>query len=209
MKLGPKPGSKREPLVSRNGLPLDEQNQAAQLAYILNRPNPRVIARQSDYTTPLHLAVTLGQEDSIKNLLEWAPYLGLDYVNAQSCTRETPLHFSLHNASTTVTELLLEYGANIEAVDYFGRTPLHTATRLGDLNQARLLLDCGADANKKDGYVQLAYDVIGHSSLTTLPEPEVIEIQKLLWERMPAGSNVGYNISNRRRLGPGERMELQ
>lgn len=111
---GPKPGRSWVPST------LVASSDSYELEYILNHPNPGVIARNLGAFTPLHLAVQFQQDIPIKKLLEWAPCLGLDYVNARNHFVQTPLHFAAQKASTTVTELLLQYGADIEAVNTHG-----------------------------------------------------------------------------------------
>ena len=52
----------------------------------------------------------------------------------------------LYHADSEVAELLLDHGADVNAKNDFGQTPLHYA----DSEEAELLLDRGADVNAKD-----------------------------------------------------------
>jgi len=68
-----------------------------------------------------------------------------------------PIHCAVN--STEVTTLLLDKGANINAQDIFGRTPLMTAASAGNLDMATLLLSRGANTeigNGKDNSPLLA-----------------------------------------------------
>lgn len=61
----------------------------------------------------------------------------------------------IHNASSfghcDVIELLLERGANVNAVDRWEWTPLHESCTRGKLDVAALLIRRGADVNRKNG----------------------------------------------------------
>ena len=54
-----------------------------------------------------------------------------------------------------VIQLLLDRGANPNAFDMLGHTPLILSARKGHLEVVKLLLDRGADPN--------AFDIVGHS----------------------------------------------
>ena len=61
----------------------------------------------------------------------------------------TALHSAAGNRNPEVAALLLDRGADITKItNFFGETPLMTATRLGAVETAALLLDRGADANE-------------------------------------------------------------
>ena len=64
---------------------------------------------------------------------------------------ETPLHRAGHNKNPTVVEMLLAAGAEIEARDEYGETPLHRAAQWsGNPAVVELLLSAGADPNARD-----------------------------------------------------------
>ena len=54
-------------------------------------------------------------------------------------------------ARKAVVDLLLKAGANVDAADESGRTPLFLAAEHGDIELANLLLDAGADPNGAEG----------------------------------------------------------
>ncbi|XP_028830394.1 cyclin-dependent kinase 4 inhibitor D [Denticeps clupeoides] len=54
--------------------------------------------------------------------------------------------------NTSVASLLLEHGANPNAQDRFGVTPVHDAARTGFLNTLRALVDHGASVNSPDSW---------------------------------------------------------
>lgn len=57
----------------------------------------------------------------------------------------------LHYANRQVAEVLIDKGADVNARDYYGDTPLHVAAR-GDKDAAEILMAHGADVNARDDY---------------------------------------------------------
>jgi uncharacterized protein len=116
-------------------------------------------------TTPLHLAVSsiFSNKDTVELLLA----KGAD-VNASTIDGDTPLHKAarvldyygdysilqrntpLHNFNRDVLELLLAKGADVNAKNKEGETPLHTAAEKGYSYLAELLLAKKADVNVKN-----------------------------------------------------------
>ncbi|KAH7664017.1 Arf-GAP with coiled-coil ANK repeat and PH domain-containing protein [Dioscorea alata] len=62
------------------------------------------------------------------------------------------LHLACHTADVAMVELLLQYGANVNAPDLQGRTPLHHCIIKGKLAFAKVLLSRGADPHDCDMY---------------------------------------------------------
>ncbi|KAJ1443077.1 Pleckstrin-like proteiny domain [Sesbania bispinosa] len=69
----------------------------------------------------------------------------MDYLDG--CTL---LHLACETADIGMLELLLQYGANINATDLRGQTPLHRCILKGKSTFARLLLSRGADPQAVD-----------------------------------------------------------
>jgi ankyrin repeat protein/mono/diheme cytochrome c family protein len=80
-------------------------------------------------------------------------------VNARSALGNTPLHLAARKPGNHRTvRLLLDHGAQANATNMFGATPLMAAAAAGDLESARLLLERGADINARpnmngDGFI--------------------------------------------------------
>lgn len=72
---------------------------------------------------------------------------GQPMVNLEGCTL---LHIACETADIGMVELLLQYGANINAADMRGRTPLHRCILKGRSIIARLLLSRGGDPRAVD-----------------------------------------------------------
>ena len=73
-------------------------------------------------------------------------------MDTQDNFKWTPLHFACHGGMKDVVELLLNHGANIEAVTLNGGTPLMRAVESSKPELVQFLIDKGAKVqaqNKK------------------------------------------------------------
>uniref|UniRef100_S4RQD0 ZU5 domain-containing protein n=1 Tax=Petromyzon marinus TaxID=7757 RepID=S4RQD0_PETMA len=67
--------------------------------------------------------------------------------NVRALNGFTPLHIACKKNRIRVMELLLKYGASIEAVTESGLTPMHVSAFMGNLNIVLILLQGGASPN--------------------------------------------------------------
>jgi ankyrin repeat protein len=90
-------------------------------------------------------AAALGRVERLRELFDASPELARGW----SPDRATPLHFAAFFRQPEATQLLVERGADLEAVSpTFGDvTPLHSACASGERESARILLEAGADPN--------------------------------------------------------------
>ena len=72
----------------------------------------------------------------------------IENINAKIQEGMTPLHLAVEKKLLEIAALLLNKGADTNAVDHLDKTPLYIATLLGDLEMVSLLLNRGADPNK-------------------------------------------------------------
>ncbi len=65
-------------------------------------------------------------------------------VNSKDCTGDTPLHIMTLRSDRYAVDILIENGADVNAVGDMTETPLHVAIRKGDLYIVEALLNAGS-----------------------------------------------------------------
>jgi ankyrin repeat protein len=138
---------------------------------ILLISNP--LTNQNENASILQYAVRLKNPELIEQLAS----AGADINFGSGLAIGTPLHTATFNLDETIVKLLLEKGANVNAKDANGVTPLHIIATLSGspvaLSITQQLLDAGA---RTDALTQS-----GQTILNLLPENEnKNEVQKLL-----------------------------
>ncbi|MYJ60601.1 MAG: hypothetical protein F4094_09080 [Synechococcus sp. SB0672_bin_6] len=77
----------------------------------------------------------------------------------------TLLHSAAHNENPEIVKLVLDTGADIEARDSIGRTPLHDAVWFNKNSEVvKVLLDAGANMKAKTRDGKLSIDLIEEDS---------------------------------------------
>jgi ankyrin repeat protein len=106
-----------------------------------------VEAKSSSYyntSTPLSLAIVNGHLDVADFLIEQGATLTekmravLD-IQKKNNSYSAPLHFVAENDDTELASLLIRYGADVNAKDKDGNTPIDLATKKGFLEMVKLL----------------------------------------------------------------------
>lgn len=122
--------------------------------YLINK-GANIYATNSFGMTPLHNAVRSGRIEVIRLLLEKgvSPNIGENPI-------EAPLHTIARHAivikplrvknSIEVAQFLLSKGANINALNKYGNTPLHEAAYYGHYQYIKFLIESGADITIKN-----------------------------------------------------------
>ena len=107
----------------------------------------------------LWVAATQGDTDKVRELLEYSEAVDVNFGNRDGeYEHSTPLHQSAYQNHTEVVQMLITAGANPNAQDSYGYTPLIWCceNRQPRMQQAasvaRLLLEAGADANLAETY---------------------------------------------------------
>ena len=96
----------------------------------------------------LHDTIAAGNIAQAEAMLVKQPAL----VHSRNKDGKTPLHYAVNYKRLTGLDLLLKYGADLDAVDRTGATPLHTAAMSGQKDAALWLLDHGAAIESKDSF---------------------------------------------------------
>ena len=100
-------------------------------------------------SSPLHLLGNNDYEDAVHMRLSAANRKARQ--TAYDYSRSMPEHVA-------VARLLIAHGANLDAIDTFGRTALHRAAANGVTPIGRVLLQAGADATVRDTEGMIALD---------------------------------------------------
>src|SRR6266702_1356901 len=98
-------------------------------------------------TTPLYYAVLCGFRGLVEHLLSIRP----EDINPNGGYYGTPLHAALSRRPIDISLLLLQHGADINALDEDELSPLHDASRSGRGDIVQLLLEHHADVNLPNG----------------------------------------------------------
>ena len=109
---------------------------------------------QPDYNgnTPIHLASALGQEKILTLLLSADAQKCDVHVDARAAyTQATPLHFASRNGRQSSITLLLENGADPNAKDNKGWSPIHYAVFRNHSSIVEQLIAKGGDVNARTG----------------------------------------------------------
>ncbi len=109
--------------------------------------------RTSSGATPLLIAISLKQAATAEALLQFPEVRrGVnEYTNQTDRQERNAFQLALARGLTGIVETMLDFGANVNAPDAEGVTPLRYAILQGNLPLVKMLVDHGADAGKALG----------------------------------------------------------
>jgi hypothetical protein len=114
--------------------------------YMNHNPTPGPVYNGKGFTE-MSKAIHNGP-DSVKQLIESNPALVKDIATGGA----TPLHTcGMSQVGQLSTKLLIDHGADIEAVDTYGYTPLHRMASNNLEIGAQMLIDAGANIERPTG----------------------------------------------------------
>jgi ankyrin repeat protein len=140
------------------------------IASLLAEDPSLVNAWTSDGFQPLGLACFFGRRDAARLLLARGGELN---AHSRNTMRVTALHAALAGPTPDVANWLIDAGADVNAVQQDGVTPLHEAALIGNVELVRLLLARGADRSVTDDKQRAATDFAregGHAAVVELLE---------------------------------------
>lgn len=91
--------------------------------------------------TPLHMVIKNPCSDTLE-VIRTLLNAGAN-IDATDEWGKTPLHYAINSSYSTIVEVLIDAGANIQ-IEYLGSTPLHYARVCHNSDAERLLLEAGA-----------------------------------------------------------------
>jgi serine/threonine protein kinase len=106
--------------------------------------------------------VTDRRVEEIDDFVKANPKLKAD-INATLDKNRTFLHYAVYRGKKEIVDLLLSFGANVEAQDSNGRTPLHYAAANKKIQLIQSLVENGANVNAQDreGRTPIHYAALG------------------------------------------------
>lgn len=90
-------------------------------------------------------ATNEGKIDIVRTILNAKP----ECVHAKDEDGYTPLHRACYNNNIELAKLLIQYGADVNAVTDFKWTPLHSSCQWTNNKCVAMLLQYGADVNAR------------------------------------------------------------
>ncbi|MEM0947907.1 MAG: ankyrin repeat domain-containing protein [Pseudomonadota bacterium] len=80
-------------------------------------------------------------------------------INSRSSDGDTALHFVVREGDAHAVKMLIEAGADVNAIGDMSETPLHVALRKEDLALATALVEAGASGNIVSEFNQTPMDI--------------------------------------------------
>ena len=167
------------------------------LARLLVEHGADVDAQDEQNRTPLHFASYYGRSEIARLLLDHNTNLQAENIQGRSplhevslskycntclhiigwsCSHPPPVHIFHVRGAFKVALLLLERGADVNALDRDHVTPLHLASSMGVLEIVHLLIDHGATANVENIHGQTPLHLVSQDESFSDENPNVARL---------------------------------
>lgn len=127
-----------------------------QLDLMINQKPDVVDEMSTNGFSPLGIAAHFGNEAAVRLLLQ---HHADPNIPSQNGYRVFPLHAALSANDTAITKLLIEAGAEVNAIQHGGITPLHLAAQHGNIDIIIILLEHGVDIGMRSDQGFTAADI--------------------------------------------------
>ncbi|UPL04194.1 hypothetical protein LCI18_015128 [Fusarium solani-melongenae] len=151
-------------IKSKNGRSVLSIAANTEIADLLISAGANVHATDEDGTTALHRAARNNRTEIIEKLLS----AGARVDTRTFRLRITPLHYAAQYDCPDAARLLSRHGGDIDAKDYFGRSPLNVAIKFKSHDTITALLELGADHLLQDHGTLFLYHAVMYGDLKTL-----------------------------------------
>ncbi|KAI9358441.1 hypothetical protein BD770DRAFT_419792 [Pilaira anomala] len=142
----------------------------------------------TEYTTLFTRLASNGDTEKLRKLLSDPDIRGLIDMNARDNEGTPPLIYAACFGKIEVAQILIEFGANIDAQDSFGWTALMWATNNSHESLVKILLENGASATTKSSKGRTVFDFVNTENqkiveiLATNPRDSVSSTSSLFYK---------------------------
>ncbi|GAB1600551.1 transient receptor potential cation channel subfamily A member 1-like isoform X3 [Argonauta hians] len=105
---------------------------------------------EEDLSTPVHCASSQGKVEILESMYQYQPERFASAISKADLQKMTPLHRAAQLNQSAAVHFLLNKGADINAVNCRGQTPLLLAASKGHWDMVQILIKQGADLLVKD-----------------------------------------------------------
>lgn len=168
------------------------------------------ISLNFDNNSPLHTTVLSGNHQTLLMILQSFPQC----INMKGDRLRSPLHFAAMMNYNNCVDLLIDKGANVNAIDADGNTPLHLAMMYGSKETIRSLLTSGAyfDIRNIDGWlpVEISRDIHTREWFTTIKKEIMLgNSLKFKQSTIPSSSHTTTTITTATASNPNASSEFK
>ena len=107
------------------------------------RKSAKEIAKEERESKLIALFAAVDREEL--NTIEKILKEDKSFINVKTSQEETLLHIAMRKENLNMASLLLRYGAEVDALNKFGSTPLYNAIYQGDITGIEFLIGAGAN----------------------------------------------------------------